>query len=64
MIGVAFIQREMRNYWETSDAFIGIRESDIWEGDRIMGGNQWPIRSDLLHGESDGHDFFSSGSIL
>jgi hypothetical protein len=64
MIGVAFIHGEMRNYWETSDAFIGIRKSDIWEGDRIMGGKKWPIRSYLLHGNGDGHDFFSSDSIL
>ena len=61
---MAFIHGEMRNFWETSDAFIGITESDIREGDRIMGGKKWPIRSYLLHGDSDGHDCFSSGSIL
>jgi hypothetical protein len=55
---------KMRNFRETSDAFIGITESDIWEGDRIMGGKKWPIWSYLLHGDGDGHDFFSSGSIL
>jgi hypothetical protein len=64
MIGVAFILGGMRNHWGTSDASITIRESDIWEGDRIMGGKKWPIRSYLLHGDSDGHDFLSSGSIL
>jgi hypothetical protein len=64
MIGVAFIHGEVRNSWETSDAFIGITESDIWEGDRIMGGKKWPIWPYLLHGDGDGLNFFSSGSIL
>jgi hypothetical protein len=64
MIGVAFTHGEIGDDWETSDAFIGIRESDIWEGDRIMGGKKWPIRSYLLHGDGDGHNFLNSGSML
>jgi hypothetical protein len=40
IIGVAFILGGMRNHWRTSDASITIRESDIWEGDRIMGGKK------------------------